>query len=363
MEYQKLELYVKKLVFIIWVIYTISILFSFSASFAMYRRINTKDEYTGFIKHISFTLLSIIIIATLYKHRCFNVIKHTHLLTGVFLFLTILTLITGKETKGATRWLSIGSFSLQPSEFLKVFFTISNAKLLTQRKTILPSVFLLIACITPIILQPDFGFSLIFMSIFAIQIVLMNKNIKKTIFAMMLLISIIATSAISLPHVGHRIKTFAHRNTNLAYQTKKSFLSFKQGKYLGTGIGNGNVKYSLPDAESDYIFSLIAEEGGILMCIIVILMYYNFLITILKMSDMQNNKLHQNIALSVATSFLPNIIINISCNLGIIPVKGAAMPFMSYGGSAMLANGIMLGLIFQLTNYKHYFYNHYDQAF
>lgn len=315
------------------------------------------NKYHFILKQAIFIPISLFLIYYVARQNIETIIKHSHLFVLFFTFLLLLVLIIGIDIKGSKRWINIGFFAIQPSEILKPFFIILNAKILGQinnenfKEKVLKILFLVFLISALLISEPDFGMMFIYGSTFLVQMFVSGISIYflGNLIIVLFLFSII--SFIILPHVKYRIMNFLFSdNININYQIKKSIQSIQDGGFFGKGPGNGVVKYQLPDSHTDYIFAVICEEFGYIMATFIILLYctiifrnikkvHNFTIDITKIILMYG----------IIFMFSMQVFINIGVNINILPSKGMTLPFISYGGSAIIGMSIMIGILLSLT--------------
>jgi len=273
----------------------------------------------------------------------------------VALALTALTLVAGSEIKGATRWVSIAGFSLQPSEFLKPTFAVVAAWLLAAQhgKQSIPgnllctALFGIVAAL--LLMQPDLGMTLIVSATWFAQFFLAGLPI----FWVALLFGggiAGATGAyFAFGHVRERIDSFLDPATGDRYQVERSLEAFMNGGLIGRGPGEGTVKEVLPDAHADFIFAVAGEEFGILLCLLLVALFA--FVVLRGMSRLMNE---QNLFVLLATSgllttFGLQAIINMASALHLVPTKGMTLPFISYGGSSLLSLSLAMGMVLALT--------------
>lgn len=279
---------------------------------------------------------------------------------GVVLFLACLvllvaTLFLGPEVKGARRWIPIGSFSLQASEFMKPAFIIFTAWMFAESSRVpgFPgwkiSIISCIAVISLLIMQPDFGQTILVSFVWGIQLFMAGLAWIWVGGLVVLALGGLLAAYLFLPHVTDRIDRFFHPENADTYQVDLAIDAFKNGGILGTGPGEGVVKMRLPDAHSDYIFAVAGEEFGVVVCLLIISIFAVIVIrgfvNLLKEQDLFT-------VLAVAgllIQFGIQAFINLAVNLSILPSKGMTLPFISYGGSSMLALAIGMGMILSLT--------------
>ena len=329
------------------------LLLSLTISPAMAHRINISN-YHFTIHQVIFCVAGIAIM--LFLSMCSkNTILYFSSVGYLFcIFLLCLVLFTGSSIKGSHRWIKLGLFSIQPSEIMKPFFIVINAHLLSVSKTdkFLPilSVSIFGFLILLFILQPDFGSAIIYSLVWLVQIFLGNTQIRILFRVFTPAIIILGiTGFLFFPHVHYRIiNFFTLRGGHEQYQTRKAIESIYNGGFFGKGLGEGEVKYQLPDAHTDYIFSVICEEFGSIFAICLILYFLLFTYRHLA-SNIMSEMYKIRVIYGIILLFISQSCIHIAVNINIFPSKGMTLPFISYGGSSMLANSIMFGFLLAFT--------------
>ncbi|MDR2723784.1 MAG: putative lipid II flippase FtsW [Holosporaceae bacterium] len=280
--------------------------------------------------------------------------KFALVLFFISILLTFMTLTVGVEIKGARRWLSFWKISMQPSEFVKPTLAVLTAWMLSEQQKhpefkghFLAILFLsLFVCL--LALQPDIGMIIVTVSIWSGQLFLNGLPI---IFAVVVLVMIIGgfiSAYVLLPHVSTRVDRFLDPTLGDHYQINRSLEAFANGGIFGVGPGEGVVKNYLPDAHADFVFAVLGEEFGFLVCTIVVVIIA-FIVIYGMLKIMKENNLFIVIASSgLLAQFGLQSFINIASALQIIPTKGMTLPFMSYGGSSLLSYSITAGMILAL---------------
>lgn len=275
---------------------------------------------------------------------------------GFCLFLGLLFLIPllGKEVNGAQRWFGLGPASFQPSEFLKPCYAVTMAWIISwrQRDPDLPVRTITIGATVLIcgflMLQPDLGQTILFCGIWFALIMVSGVSAKRLwLFAGGGIVLIVA--AYNFYSVAQqRIDAWLFGTDGITHD-KLAMATLTAGGLIGTGPGLGTRKFALPEAHTDYIFSVIGEEFGLLACMVIALLFFAILVrVVVRMLDEQD----QFVLLAVtglAAQFSGQAMINIAVNLGIFPSKGMTLPFISYGGSSTLALCLCCGLLLALT--------------
>lgn len=269
--------------------------------------------------------------------------------------LMIALLFAGHEVKGATRWFRIGGFGLQPSEFAKPAFIVFAAWMFSVRKreSTIPAVGVVFGVYAFIIFlliqQPDFGQSFLITLCFAAVFFFAGLSLG-WMLALLSLSLVGATAAyFALPHVRDRISRFMNPDGADTYQTDKALEAIGNGGFFGRGPGEGAIKYSLPDGHTDFIFAVTVEEFGFLISMFLIILIAGFVIRCFRNALKLNDYFAQLAVAGLATMIGMQAIINLFVNLNMAPPKGMTLPFISYGGSSLLALCFAAGLILSFT--------------
>lgn len=304
-------------------------------------------------RHSIFYIFSLIIIILLSQQSDKNIRRFALFGFVVLLILLASLLFFEYEVKGAKRWLKIYSFSFQPSEVIKPFFIILTswgiAQSIQGRKFFITATFIFfIILITLVLMQPDLGMTILIASTFFCQLFIAGLPIILVIYGLLLIVSVSIFAYFFLDHVKNRIESFLGNADT--YQIDLSLQAFKSGGILGKGPGQGDLKEKIPDANTDFIFAVAGEELGLFFCLIILIIILSIVIkTLLKVLKVTNP--YKIIAISgLICSFGLQSLINILSALGMIPTKGMTLPFVSYGGSSMLATSILFGFLLSLTN-------------
>ncbi|WP_262694888.1 putative lipid II flippase FtsW [Kordiimonas aquimaris] len=273
----------------------------------------------------------------------------------IALILVVATLFVGPEIKGATRWLPLGVFTLQPSEFLKPFFIVTTAWVLSAdfEQDGLPAkrvaTALYVAVVGLLILQPDFGQTVLVSAVWLAQMALAGLPLAWLTLAGVVALMGVGLAYAFLPHVASRIDRFINPASGDTFQTDKAMQAFESGGMLGKGPGEGAVKLHLPDAHADYIFAVIGEEFGAIACVMLLMLFAGIVMRGLSHLVDEENPFRMLAAAGLIAQFGLQTLINVGVNLAILPSKGMTLPFVSYGGSSMLALAIGMGMVLALT--------------
>ena len=327
-----------------------------AASPAVAERIGASSRNMFFARQILYLALagSVMMLVSMLSVR--QVRRFALLGLAGAILLTAATIVTGVEIKGARRWISIPGFgSVQPSEFVKPFFAVVAAWLLAEAKAqarfpgtvIAVLLFLLIAVLMKA--QPDIGMLLVITAVFFAQFFVAGLNLFLVSFVGALGIAGAGLAYMLFPHVQSRVHRFLDPEAGDNYQVTVAMEAFGNGGLLGRGPGEGRIKNVLPDAHADFVFAVAGEEFGMVMCLVILALFgfvvIRGLVRLLNETDMF-------IILAVAgllTQFGLQAFVNMGSTLHLIPTKGMTLPFVSYGGSSVLAIAIGMGLLLALT--------------
>ena len=282
-------------------------------------------------------------------------------LAGAALFFALLILvpIIGPEHNGARRWIEFGVGQVQPSEFLKPFFVIALAWLLSLKESdkSLP-VFALSALLTGAIAfllmrQPDFGSTIIFCSVWLAMVALAGLNLR--IIAALAVAGVIG---VILAYFFYSVATARIDDflfgTGDSFQVDNALRTLTAGGLFGMGPGGGTRKFGLPEPHTDYIFSVIGEEFGLIACLAIAALYLGIVARVLiKLLD-EEQPFAILAAAGLAIEFGLQALINMMVNVQLAPSKGMTLPFISYGGSSMLALSVGMGLLLAFTRRNPY---------
>jgi len=270
----------------------------------------------------------------------------------------VLVLFIGAETKGATRWLSIGGFSLQPSEFIKPSFAVVAAWMFSAQKldedvpgyAIAIGLFVLVVGL--LLLQPDFGMTIVVSCVWAVQFFIAGLPLV-LVGAIALLFILGGFGAyLSFDHVRLRIDRFLDPVGGKGYQVERSLDAFVNGGLLGRGPGEGRVKEVLPDAHTDFILAVAGEEFGLLLTLVIVALFA-FIVLRGFSSVFKDTDFFIMVAVAgLLTQFALQAIINIASTTNLIPPKGMTLPFISYGGSSTIALALGMGMVLALTRVR-----------
>jgi cell division protein FtsW len=278
---------------------------------------------------------------------------------AVFIVLLAATPLIGHQVNGARRWIGVGMAQVQPSEFLKPLYVVAMAWLLSLKQhdrslPVVPISFVTTALIAGILMkQPDFGQTVIFLLMWAALLTLSGVSARAigALAGIGLTAVVCAYAFYSVARL--RINNFLFQSGD-TYQVDSARNTLLHGGLFGTGPGAGTMKFRLPEPHTDYIFSVIGEEFGMIACIAIALIYAAIIVRVfVKLLDEEDSFL-MLAAAGLATQFGAQAIINMAVNVQLAPSKGMTLPFISYGGSSMVALSMGFGLLLAFTRRNPY---------
>ena len=275
-----------------------------------------------------------------------------------FVALLALPVIGTDFGKGAVRWISMGFASVQPSEFLKPGFVILTGWLMAAAQDVggppgrLYSFVLTVIIVVALTLQPDFGQACLIL--FAWGVIYFVAG------APFMLLTVIAGIAIggglfaynASEHFARRIDGYLSAEIDPRTQIGYATNAIQEGGFFGVGVGQGTVKWSLPDAHTDFIIAVAAEEYGLILVLVIIALYAVVTVRSLYRLMKERDPFARLAGTGLACAFGVQAIINMGVAVRLLPAKGMTLPFVSYGGSSVIASGILVGMLLALTRVR-----------
>jgi len=273
----------------------------------------------------------------------------------IALALTALTLVDGSEIKGARRWIDLLGLSIQPSEFVKPCFAVVAAWMFAEQhgRRRLPgyliSTALYLTIVALLMAQPDFGMTFVISITWFAQFVLAGLPLLWVGGMAVVGAGGVVGAYFLFPHVTTRIDGFLNPVGNDTYQVDRSLEAFVNGGLYGVGPGEGTVKQVLPDAHSDFVFAVAGEEFGFIACLFIVLLFAFIVLRGYTRLLRETNIFVLLAAAGIITDFGLQAFINMASTLHLMPTKGMTLPFISYGGSSLLALALAMGMFLSLT--------------
>jgi cell division protein FtsW len=291
--------------------------------------------------------------------------KANIILFGCFLLL-VLVLIPGIGTirNGSRSWFGIGSFGIQPSEFAKIGLIIYVAKYLANnqknmrdiKKGVLPIIAVILVFFALIMLEPDFGTSMVI--VLTLVVLIFTSGVKLSFFLKIGLVGLLGIVALIIvaPYRLARIVSFLNPWSDplgSGFQIIQSLYAIGPGGLTGQGFLNSRQKhFYLPEPQTDFIFSIISEEFGFLGVLIVTSMFFLIFYRIMKCSLKQSDLFSKYLAFGLGFGIIIQASLNLMVVVGIIPVTGVTLPFLSYGGSSLLVSMASIGIVLNISKNK-----------
>lgn len=285
-----------------------------------------------------------------------RMVRRLALIVYVISFILVLAALKyGPLLNGAHRWIIIAGTSIQPSEFLKPAFVVLAAWAFAEgsRRKDMPGAFIALALlpisIIPLILQPDFGQTMLITIVWCCLFFVAGLHWFWVAGLGGAGVVGIAAAYQFLPHVQTRIDRFINKSSGDTFQVDTALEGFSQGHWLGVGLGEGTLKRVLPDGHTDFIFAVIGEEFGVVVCLAVLAVFAFIVLRSLIMARYSANTFCRLAITGLITMFGLQATINMMVSVHMIPSKGMTLPFISYGGSSLLSLALAMGFLLALT--------------
>lgn len=351
-----------------WIMLAVTVLISLIGILTIYsatRPLGIEDQPAFYLKQVAWLILGLSVLFFIVSFDYIWLSRYSLVMYIIGFVLLIAVFIAGRIGMGAQRWLSIGPISFQPSEFFKLFYIIMLARYLSLIKGPLDTVSLMrvffFITFFPFVLlvkQPDLGTAVMILIIFFCLII--AKGLRKKIAILFITIGLI-----SLPFFGNifwgglkdyqksRLIAFVEPgsdHTGIGYHLNQSRITVGSGKFLGKGYlqGTQGPFRFLPEKHTDFIFAVFAEEWGFFGSSILMLLYLVLILRGLDTARKAKDDFGRLLALGVTFMFFIYFVVNVGMTLGLAPVVGIPLPFMSYGGTALLSNLIAIGILINI---------------
>ena len=323
-----------------------------------------NDPYKYLKSQAIFLILGYTIIYIVSKINYQIYYKYSNIILFICIILLILVLIPGigSVRNGSRSWFGIGSFGIQPSEFAKlgiIIFTskyLNNNKIKSIKSSVLPILLIVILLFGLIMLQPDFGTGVILVMTIITMLFVSGVNMSFFIKLGILGLLGIAVLVIIAPYRLERITSFLNPWADplgSGFQIIQSLYAIGPGGLLGMGLGNSIQKhFYLPEPQTDFIFSIISEELGFAGVLIVATLFITIIKRGLNISLNQEDNFAKYLAFGISFSLAFQTILNLMVVVGLIPVTGVTLPFLSYGGSSLLVSMVSIGILLNISKYN-----------
>ena len=350
----------KSILLLFLFLFLLGLFFSFSSTSSVAAEKMNKDTYYFFYRHFFFVLISLFLLVSISipdKKIITNSIPYLFYISILLLFLVP---IMGVEVKGSKRWLDLYFLpKFQPIELVKPLFIVYVAKIITSNEKgniyyrYLFSFLALFLIIIFLIYQPDIGQTLLLSLTWVTMIFVSGFNMFLLLFLSLFFLSFIAGIIFIYPekfgYIFFRIKTFIDPSTGGNFQSQKALDAIKQGGLTGQGMGEGILKDKVPEAHTDYIIAVISEEFGAILVLLIVIIFLYISYKILDKVFEETDEFHKLVLVGLLSLIIIQTLIHIGVNIRLLPTTGMTLPFLSYGGSSLIGNAIIVGIILNFT--------------
>ena len=350
----------KQILFAFTLLFILGAFFSFSSTSILADERLDREYYSFFQKHLLYAIVSFCLMLFISSINNDFITRSVLPLFLIFFLLLSLVPIIGIEVKGAKRWLNFYFFSFQPIEFIKPFFILIIAKVISSNNfknlniSYIISFFILSTIIFLLIIQPDLGQSVLLITTWLSLIFVSGMNIY-FIFSLGILVILGFTSLVFLSpdkfnYILNRVSSFVDPSKGDGFQSQKAIDAIRLGGIKGQGMGEGILKDSVPEAHTDYIIAVISEEFGSIISILIICIFLFIALRLTKIIINSNNNFYKLSLSGLVTLLIFQTFIHIGVNANLLPTTGMTLPFLSYGGSSLISSGIVAGIILNYTS-------------
>jgi len=350
-----------------WLLVSFLIPIVLGGLFTMKSFVPEADQIDFFSRQLVWIIISFVIFFAL-SFLDFRFLKNTNFLAILFLFFSgvlLILFVVGHVSHGAKSWFNLGFFSFQPVDMMKLIVVLVLAKYFSRRhveirniKHIFISALYALFPFMLVFLQPDFGSAIIIFMIWFGMAVVSGISKKHLFFVALsgICAFLVLWFFVFAPYQKARILNFLDPMANIhgsGYNALQSTIAVGSGQILGKGLGFGTqsrLKF-LPEYQTDFVFAAFSEEWGFIGSILLLLLFGLMIWRILYIASLGESNFEMLYGIGIAIFFMSHIIINVGMNIGIMPVTGITLPFMSYGGSHLLTEFIALGILMGMRSY------------
>jgi len=356
----------KKILLGFLLLFFLGLFFSFSSTSSLAGERLNKNYYFFFSKHLSFTILALLVMFFISTLETVFLKKFVVLLFIISLIFLILVPIIGVEVKGAKRWIDLYFLRFQPIEILKPFFILMTVKILTLEKLKNSKVryflsFLLLCLVLSLLVgQPDLGQSILLTGSWIFTVFISGVSIFYiagffSIF-LIFLTSLLFLFPEKFSYIIQRLTAFIDPTQGDKFQSTAALDAIKIGGFTGQGMGEGILKERVPEAHTDYVIAIISEEYGSITSILIVLIFLYIAFRIIKNCFNQEDNFIKISLCGLATLLIFQMFIHAGVNTNLLPTTGMTLPFLSYGGSSLMGSAILAGIILNQTKNRAHLY-------
>jgi cell division protein FtsW len=312
----------------------------------------TEGNFNFAAKQVVFAVVAIAILFSTSLLKPNDVRRLASIIYVLSILGSFLVLFIGTRTLGAKRWLDLGFFTLQPSEFLKPTFAILAAAILanpapSQLPKPAQALLLLLPAVAVLMAEPDVGQTFLLLLVCVAMLYFAGLSYKWMAMMGGGAAALAGIAVWKFQHVQHRVMQFFHP-TEKGLQVDRSLQAFQHGGVLGVGPGAGTVKYRLPDVHSDFIYAVAGEEFGLIVCGAIVILFCFLTVRLLIKAANARDSFLQLATAGLATALALQAFINMAVAMNMMPAKGMTLPFISAGGSSLFAVALTMGFILAL---------------
>ncbi|MBU1132350.1 rod shape-determining protein RodA [Patescibacteria group bacterium] len=316
------------------------------------------DAVDNFKKQVIFSVIGFCCLFAVGVSNYSGLRVYSRTFYALSLFVLVLVLFLGSSIRGTTGWFLIGGLGIQPAELAKIVLIILLAKFFSNRlqqfraaKHIIVSLGITLSFVILILLQPDFGSALIFLGVWFILLLITGIPKKYLIIlaVVFVIVSLIAWNFLFLDYQRERIKVFLQPTADplgSGYNVTQSIIAIGSGNWWGRGLGFGSQSQLrfVPESQTDFLFAVIAEELGLFGVSLTLFLWIIIFYRLIAIAKSASDDFGLFLVLGIASLFFLHLFINIGMNMGIMPVTGISLPFLSYGGSFLIICLILVGI-------------------
>jgi cell division protein FtsW len=344
----------RPMISLVLVLLLTGVVFSFAASPPVAERLDL-DSLHFVVRHAVYVPVALAVMLGLSLFSPRQVRRTALTLLVVCLAMLVMVLFLGQEIKGSRRWLFIAGMSVQPSELIKGPFIVITAWLFAEgsRRPDVPgkmlAVALLVIVAALLVAEPDLGQTVLFVAVWSALFFLAGVNTWVVAGLGGLGVAGMFSAYYAFPHVAERINRFLDPESGDNFQIMTAMQSFERGGWSGTGPGEGIMKRVLPDSHTDFVFAVVGEEFGIFLCLLIVVLFSVLVMRALMQALRRNSDFERMAIAGLACQIGIQAFINMGVNLHLLPAKGMTLPFISYGGSALLSAAMTMGFLLALS--------------
>jgi cell division protein FtsW len=316
------------------------------------------DPFHFFNRHVLFLLPSFVVMIAVSFLSPRQIRRTALIVFAVSIALIVATLLIGPEVKGSRRWITLIGINIQASESAKPAFVVIAAWLFAEsaKRPEMPAtsmaLVLLLTLVSLLVMEPDFGQTMLILMVWGALFFIAGMRMIWVLGLAGAASAGLFGAYLLVPHVAGRIKRFMNPASGDTFQVDTAMEAFYNGGWFGLGPGEGIAKRSLPDSHTDFVFAVAAEEFGIVLCLVLLMLFAFIVVRALSRAYATEDMFARFAASGLAVLFGVQAAINMSVNLQLIPAKGMTLPFISYGGSSMVSLAYGVGMMLALTRQR-----------